>query len=81
MNYRACEYKLDILPLKIRRTNSGLDECVNTYTLKFELLAKSQKEIMDHGDKSTYMSVSFAVKKPSFAFIRNPNGSLPLKSS
>ena len=36
---------------------------------------------MDHGDKSTYMSASFAVKKPSLAFIENPNESPPLKSS
>ena len=36
---------------------------------------------MDHGDKSTYMSARFAVKKPSLAFIKTPKESPPLKSS
>ena len=35
---------------------------------------------MDHDDKSTYMSASLEVKKPSFALIENQNGSPPLKN-
>ena len=70
MNYRTCEHvhELDILPT--------LAECV-----KVQVACIITGEIMDHGNKSTYMSARFVVKKASLTFIKNPKGSPSLMSS